>query len=132
MNEFFAALFELGKFLYFDEFSDDLFNHNIYITVGLVSLFFPLIMMGVYYYVWDPVRKNRWYHWFLFMLLVSFLVGLFTFLYTKSVFNFEGLEYYFHNFLTFALVIFIYNMLFFFLFSSIFKWWSTNNRRNPF
>jgi hypothetical protein len=61
MNDFFAYLYE--AFAYFEGFSDDLFENNLYMLIGISMSSISLIGVAVYYYAINHPHLNRWYHW---------------------------------------------------------------------
>lgn len=128
MNDFFARIFEV----FYTPAANDLFQLNIYSTVGLILLLLPLLGVIIWYYLWDNPRKVRVINWLAFAALVAFLVMIAAFLIPYIQFQNEGLDYLVVEYLAFVGWSFILAFLVFFLFSAAFKWWSNNQRRNPF
>lgn len=135
MNDFFANWYEL--LAYFDNFSDDLYNQNLYITIGLCMVLIPVLILSIYYYVVNSVKLNKWYHW---LVLVVILAGInFCIAYFCS-YNDLSLLYeqqnkelpYSSEFVGFSLINVIWTLVVSFVFSMIIKWGSKNCRRTPF
>jgi uncharacterized BrkB/YihY/UPF0761 family membrane protein len=61
MNDFFAFLYEI--LAYFEGFSDDLFENNLYLPIGISMSAVSLVGTIIYYYVLNHPHLNRWYHW---------------------------------------------------------------------
>ena len=78
LNEFFSMIFEwLG---YAGTFSDDLFQEELYTSIGLIGLITSLVLVVAFYFIINRPSFSRWYHWLIMLLinfLIAFLVGLF-------------------------------------------------------
>lgn len=74
MSKFFAYIYEELSGLYFDPYSNVLYDGNGYTTLGLSILISSFSIMFLFYYVWNPVL-GRWYHWVL-MIVLTFLINL--------------------------------------------------------
>ena len=63
MNDFFATIYELGSVFYLGDFSDVVYDNNLYMPVGIVLSISSLVGMLIYYYIINHPRYARWYHW---------------------------------------------------------------------
>ena len=50
--------------LYYErQFSDEMYNQNLYFVVAVVTVIFAWGLAAVFYYVINSVRFSRWWHW---------------------------------------------------------------------
>ncbi|HOY30360.1 MAG TPA: hypothetical protein PKW80_00635 [Bacteroidales bacterium] len=137
MNDFFGLIYELGGLFYIDNFSEDLFDNNLYLPVGLTLFISGLVFMAAYYYLVNHPRFNRWYHWLFYIALVGIINFLVAYFITKNnltiIYENEGntLPYY-GQFYTFSLINFIYTLLWCTVVSFIIRWGSRNCSTTPF
>ena len=132
MNDLFAPLYEGWGLFYLDNFSDDLYNARLYIPIGLTMLLSSLALMGVYYYVINHPRFNRWYHWLLYVVLIGLLnFGVAYFISYNEISQLYEQDPYNSQYYTFGLVNFLYTCLFSTLFSYLIRWWSINCATTP-
>ena len=135
MNDFFAAWYELLG--YFGSFSDDMYNQNMYITIGLCMVLIPVGVLAIYYYALNSVKFAKWWHW---LLLVIVLCAInFGIAYGMS---YNELSYlydqqnkalpYDTEFISFSLINVLWTFVVSFVWSMIIKWGSKNCRRTPF
>jgi len=135
MNDFFASWYEL--LAYFDVFSDDMYNQNLYITIGLCMVLIPVGILTIYYYVINSVKFGKWWHW---LLLVVVLCAInFGIAYVTS---YNELSYlyqqqnqklpYASEFVGFSLINALWVFVVSFVWSMIIKWGSKNCSRTPF
>jgi hypothetical protein len=137
MNEFFADLYEYWGLAYLDGFSNDMFNGNLYILIGIWMLSLSFVGMFIYYYVINHPRYNKWYHWFIVVLgltAINFAIaysnsynGLFN-LYEEQNVNLP----YSTEFFIFSFINAIWSFVFSFVFSLVIKWGSRNCKITPF
>lgn len=134
MNDFFANWYEL---VYLGNFSNDMFNNNLYVVIGLCMLLIPMVVLTLYYYVVNSVKFYKWYHWLILvavLALINFLIAYFT--------SYNNLSYiyeqqnkalpYSADFFSFSLVNMVWTLVVSFIWSMIIKWGSSNCRRSPF
>lgn len=135
MNDFFANWYEL--LAYFDNFSNDLYNQNLYITIGLCMVLIPVILLSIYYYMVDSVKFNKWYHWVILVVVlaaINFCIAYFT-SYNELSFIYEQQNKalpYASEFVGFSLINVLWTVLVSFAWSMMIKWGSKNCRRTPF
>jgi hypothetical protein len=135
MNDFFASWYEL--LAYFDGFSDDMYNQNLYITIGLCMVLIPIVVLTIYYYAVNSVKFAKWWHW---LLLVAVLCIInFGIAYSTS---YNELSYLYEQqnkelpysveFVSFSLVNALWTFVVSSVWSMIIKWGSKNCSRTPF
>jgi len=128
MNDFIAAIYE--KFYYSAPFSDDLFSHGQYptlgITAGLLGIFFSLF----FYKIIDRPYFAKWYHWLL-ILGINFTINFFIGAYLPRA-KFEALGlHYSSEYFSLGLANAEITSCVYFLFMFVFRWFSTNTKQTP-
>ena len=132
MNDLLAPLYEGWGLFYLDNFSDDLYNNRLYIPIGLTLLLSSAALMGVFYYVINHPRFNRWYHWLFYVFLIGALnFGVAYYISYTTLSQLYEQDPYQSQYYTFALVNFLYTLVFSFLFSYLLRWWSVNAATTP-
>ncbi|WP_017733021.1 hypothetical protein [Nafulsella turpanensis] len=134
MSEIFAPFFEWGS-LFVEPYSNDLFDGTGYTYLGLIMLLSSLMVMLVFYYLWNPIF-GRWYHWGL-MLAVSAVVAFGA---SYGVLNEELIKYLYNQdypdveFFIFTIsgMAAFYTLVSSFILSFIVRIGSSNNKANPF
>lgn len=131
LNEFFASIYE--TFHYSNEFSGDIYNENLYQTLGVVliltSLFFPVL----YYKLIDKVRYANKIYWLLFVILTTVIINfLIAYLYPNNLLVGLGIEYDSNEYFSLAIVNAGLAVLLTFIFSLVIKNFSTNCKKIPF
>lgn len=134
MSEIFAPFFEWGP-LFVDPYSEDLFSGTGYTYLGLIMLSSSLIVMLIFYYLWNPIF-GRWYHWGL-MLVASAILAFavsYGILNEELIMYLNDPDYSDVEFFIFTIsgITAFYTFSFSFLFSFIIRIGSSNNKANPF
>ncbi len=138
MNEIFASIYEAGGLFYieFEDFSNQLYNYEIYAPIGWVLILSSLIWMFLYYKI-DHVNFSRWYHW-LFWLAILCVIN-FVFAYYWSVkeltlhFEEEGIKMqYSGEFVNFSLINVLYALVLGIVLSLMLKKIAVNTKTTPF
>ena len=137
MTEFFASLYELGDLFYFDGFSNDMYDYDIYMTIGWFLFASSLVMMFVYYIVIDHPKFSRWFHWALWILILMIMNFGFAYYWSSSELGFVyediGADLpYSNEFTNFSIVNAVWSMVFGFVFSIALKWRAVSARKTPF
>jgi hypothetical protein len=132
MNTFFADFYEFFYEQSVDNFSTNLYDFNLYGIIGLVTIAVSLIIMGVFYYLINSSRFNRWYHWLLFLAINFVIIFTFTYLHPKDVVYEAGEDVSSSLFMLFALVNSGIATVYYIAASLLFKRWSTNCSTTPF
>ena len=61
--------------LYYErEFSNEMYNQNLYLVVAVVTALIAWAAAGIYYYAINSVSFSRWYHWLIAVVLVLFIL----------------------------------------------------------
>ncbi|MDR1848014.1 MAG: hypothetical protein LBR17_07880 [Bacteroidales bacterium] len=137
MNDFFASWYEL--LAYFEGFSNDMYDNQIYLSIGLCMTLIPIAVLAIYYYAVNSVKFNRWWHWLL--LVVVLCAANFGIAYSISYNSILDIyesqnaspEYSLStDCLSFSLVNMLWCFAVSFVWSIIIKWGSSNCRRTPF
>lgn len=137
MNELFAPFYEGWGLFYLDQFSDDLFNFNLYMPIGLTLIISTVALLVVYYYIIDHPKFAKWIHWFLWILLIcgiNFCVAYYV-TYNELDVVYAQKEQampYSVEFFSFSVVNAFWTFLFGLLTSALIKWKSINCKRTPF
>jgi len=135
MNDFFANWYEL--LAYFDGFSDDMYNQNLYITIGLCMVLIPIVVLVIYYYAVNSVKfAKRWYWWLLVAILCAINFGIaYSTSYNELSYLYEQQNKalpYSMEFVSFSLINALWTFVISFIWSMIIKWGSKQGRRTPF
>ena len=135
MNDFFSNWYELLAYL--GEFSEDMYNENLYITIGLCMVLIPVSVLTLYYYAVNSVKFSKWWHWLLLVVVlgginfgIAYSVSLNELSYLYEQQN-KGLPYVF-EFLSFSLINMFWTFAVSLVWSLMIKWGSKNCRRTPF
>lgn len=75
MADFVANFFELWGGAYLGPFSQYMYKADLYFVPFLWLLFLPLIVLFVYYKLWDNIRLAKTWIWFVVILVVSLVVA---------------------------------------------------------
>ena len=135
MNDFFANWYEL--LAYFDALSNDLYDQNLYITIGLCMVLIPIAVLAIYYYVINSVKFNKWWHWLLLVIVLcainfgiaySISYNELSYLYGQQ----NQLLPYHTEIIGFSLINAIWTFIVSFAWSLIIKWGSKQCCRTPF
>ncbi|SFG21626.1 hypothetical protein [Prevotella sp. KH2C16] len=121
----------LYEALYYErEFSNEMYNENLYLTVSIVTTLVAWGFAGIYYYVVNSVSFSRWYHWLIVLIAASVVAPLINFVYPNSIFN--GLGYDFSaQLFSFCMVDLAIEAILFIVVSFSIRWWSSNCRHTP-
>ncbi len=116
-----------------------MYKADLYFVPFLWLLFLPLIVLFVYYKLWDNIRLAKTWIWFVVILVVSLVVaaigfsnadnGLYDYLNAHHVTNskIEDVDY-----IYFSLICFGWSIVWSFILSLILKYFSVKGRYIPF
>lgn len=123
-----SSLYEL---LYYErEFSNEMYNENLYMTVSIVTLVVAWGFAALFYYVINSVRFSRWFHWLIMLLAAGLTASVINYAYPSGVFN--DLNYDFSaQLFAFCVVDFFLTVVLFIIASFSMRWWSSNCRHTP-
>lgn len=117
--------------LYYErEFSNEMYNQNLYVSAGIISACMAWGIAGIYYYLINSVSFSRWFHWLVMLLLVAILTPFICYVVCNGAFEDEGYNFssqLFH----FALRVFAVEAVLFVVASFSMRWWSSNCRHTP-
>ncbi|MCU0468307.1 MAG: hypothetical protein MUF58_06875 [Arcicella sp.] len=130
MNNLFAPIYEF--FYYGVPFSDDLYQNELYVPLGLFLIFFSLAMVFTFYYWINRPSFSRWYHWGIMLGINMIFQFGFAVIIPQNKFIALGIEEYNSEYYNFGLSVTLMALLMFVLFSFMLRWWSTNCRQTPF
>lgn len=121
----------LYEALYYErEFSNEMYNENLYLTVSIVTTLVAWGFAGIYYYVVNSVSFSRWYHWLIVLIAACVVAPLINFAYPESIF--KGLGYDFSaQIFSFCMVDLAIEAILFIVVSFSIRWWSSNCRHTP-
>ncbi|WP_314077793.1 hypothetical protein [Hoylesella pleuritidis] len=123
-----ASVFEA---LYYErEFSNEMYNQNLYFSVALVTAFVAWSFAGIYYYLIDSVSFSRWYHWLLMLVTAVVLTSVINYIYPDDIFSSAGLDFVGQLF-SFCIVDLAIEIVLFVIASFSLRWWSANCRHTP-
>ncbi len=124
-----AQVFELGY--YEREFSNEMYNENLYLIVAVVTALMAWIAAGAYYYLINSVSFSRWYHWLMVLGGTSVLSAIVNYVYPSGIFTDLGYEFsgQLFSFCVFDLVV---TAVLYVIASFSIRWWSSNCRHTPF
>lgn len=111
-------------------FSDQMYNHNIYGIITLITVATTWTAAGIYYYVINSVKFSRWYHWSCVLAIVTLITPIICYAVNNSIFEQNNLSY-----TTEAISLEFCNAIFsaamFVIASFSIRWWSSNCRHTP-
>lgn len=133
MNDFFAALFELGGNLMPIP-ADAYYDMFIYQTVGISMLVLCTLFCVLFYYFINSPHFSRIKHWTYMLFAPAIITFLIAWIYPMMKFNYEGIgeDFLIMDLLTMPLIAFILSLITFLLLSISIKWGSTNCKTTPF
>lgn len=124
-----SSIFEIGY--YEREFSNEMYNENLYFITAVISGIFAWGGAAVFYYLINSVSFSRWYHWLLTLGVTAVLSAVVTFIYCDGIFR--QLQYEFGSRLFGFSIVCLVITAFYFVFASFgMRWWSRNCRHTPF
>ena len=84
----------LFESLYYErEFSNEMYNQNLYLIVAIVTAVVAWSLAGIYYYVINSVSFSRWYHWLLMLAGTAVLAPVINYTYPDSIFSDLGYDF---------------------------------------
>ncbi len=130
LNNIFSKIFEILG--YDGSFSQDLYQEQIYFTLGLSGVFISLFLVLTFYFIINRPSFSRWQHWLIILgvnFLIAFLLGTFV---TKSTFSTVGIdEYEIMKYIMLGLKNAIISTVFYIFWTYCFKWFKSNAKGTP-
>lgn len=125
---FSTSLFEA---LYYDrEFSNEMYNQNLYFIVAIVTAVVAWVLAGIYYYAVNSVRFSRWYHWLIVLIAAMIIAPMINFTYPNNIFSDDGLDFS-NQLFSFCVMDLLVEAVLFVVASFSIRWWSSNCRHTP-
>ena len=117
--------------LYYErEFSNEMYNQNLYLVVAVVTALIAWAAAGIYYYAINSVSFSRWYHWLIVLRVAAVLAPTINYIYPNSIFSGDGLDFSAQLF-SFCVMDFVVEAVLFIIASFSIRWWSSNCRHTP-
>ena len=122
---------QLFEALYYErEFSNEMYNPNIYFTIALILCSIAWVTASIYYYLINSVSFSRWFHWLITLFVACFVSAIASDAYATVIFS--DLQLNFSNQLfNFSIVLFFVELVLFTIVSFSIRWWSSNCRHTP-
>lgn len=117
--------------LYYErEFSNEMYNQNLYLVVAVVTALIAWAAAGIYYYAINSVSFSRWYHWLIVLGVAAVSAPTINYIYPNSIFSGDGLDFSAQLF-SFCVMDFVVEAVLFIIASFSIRWWSSNCRHTP-
>ena len=122
---------QIYEILYYEtEFSQAMYEENMYLAVALITSILAWAVAAIYYYAINSVAFARWYHWLIFIGITVLFATTATFVYPNSVFNEYDYEYTM-QLIHFSFLNIMVEVVLFIVASYAMRWWSSNCRHTP-
>lgn len=122
---------QIYEILYYEtEFSQAMYEENMYLAVALITSILAWAVAAIYYYAINSVPFARWYHWLIFLGITVLFATTATFVYPNSVFNEYDYEYTM-QLIHFSFLNIMVEVVLFIVASYAMRWWSSNCRHTP-
>lgn len=117
--------------LYYErEFSNEMYNQNLYFVVAIVTAVIAWASAGIFYYAINSVSFSRWYHWLIVLGVAVVLSAVVNYIYPNNIFSSDGLNFSAQLF-SFCVVNLAVEAVLFIVASFSMRWWSSNCRHTP-
>lgn len=117
--------------LYYErEFSNEMYNQNLYFVVAIVTAVIAWVSAGIFYYAINSVSFSRWYHWLVVLGVAVVLSAVVNYVYPNNIFSSDGLNFSAQLF-SFSVVNLAVEAVLFIIASFSMRWWSSNCRHTP-
>ena len=117
--------------LYYErEFSNEMYNQNLYFVVAIVTAIIAWASAGIFYYTINSVSFSRWYHWLVVLGVVVVLSAVINYIYPNNIFTSDGFDFSAQLF-SFCIVNLAVEAVLFIIASFSMRWWSSNCRHTP-
>lgn len=123
-----APIFE--ALYYSNEFSNEMYNENLYIVTALVTAGVAWGAAGLFYYAIDSVSFSRWWHWLAMAAGATILAPVVGYVWANSTFTSMGYDYT-AQLASFCLFQAIVTFVMYVIASFSMRWWSGNCRHTP-
>ncbi len=117
--------------LYYEpQFSNEMYNQNLYFVVALVTVLVAWGLAAVFYYVINSVRFSRWFHWLVVLGVACVAAPVTSFVICNNAFTAEGYDFT-GQLGSFCVIDLAVEAVLFIVASFAMRWWSTNCRHTP-
>lgn len=117
--------------LYYErEFSNEMYNQNLYFVVAIVTTVIAWASAGIFYYAVNSVSFSRWYHWLVVLGVAVVLSAVVNYIYPNNIFSSDGVDFSAQLF-SFCVVNMAVEAVLFIIASFSMRWWSSNCRHTP-
>ncbi|MBQ6195019.1 MAG: hypothetical protein IJJ98_08305 [Prevotella sp.] len=117
--------------LYFErQFSNEMYNQNLYFVVALVTVLVAWGLAAVFYYVINSVSFSRWFHWLVVLGVACVAAPVTSFVICNNAFTAEGYDFT-GQLGSFCVIDLAVEAVLFIVASFAMRWWSTNCRHTP-
>ncbi|MBQ5982553.1 MAG: hypothetical protein IJL54_10350 [Prevotella sp.] len=117
--------------LYYErEFSNEMYNQNLYFVVAIVTTVIAWASAGIFYYAINSVSFSRWYHWLVVLGVAVVLSAVVNYIYPNNIFSSDGVDFSAQLF-SFCVVNMAVEAVLFIIASFSMRWWSSNCRHTP-
>ena len=117
--------------LYYErEFSNEMYNQNLYFVVAIVTAIIAWASAGIFYYAINSVSFSRWYHWLVVLGVAVVLSAVINYIYPNNIFTRDGFDFSAQLF-SFCIVNLAVEAVLFIVASFSMRWWSSNCRHTP-
>ena len=122
---------QIYELLYYEsEFSQAMYEDNMYLIVSIVTAIIAWVVAAIYYYAINSVSFARWYHWLIFLGIAVLFAPTVDFVYPNSVFTEYDYEFT-TQLIHFSLLNIVVEAVLFIIASFSIRWWSSNCRHTP-
>lgn len=131
LNEMFASFYDV--FYYKQGFCDDIYEEQLYSTLGLTSVILSAILLALFYFIINRPFFSKWYHWLTMLVInivLTFMIGYYIVI---NQFNNIGIakSYDTTDYVQFNLVYALVSIFYFIIITYSFKWWYGNAKGTP-
>ncbi len=139
MADIVANFFELWGWAYLGPFSQYMYKADLYLVPFLWLILLPLVVLFIYYKLWDNIRLAKTWIWFLIIVVISFSIaaigfagadeGLYDYLNAHHITNskIEDVDY-----IYFSIICFGWSLVWSCILSMVLKFFSVKGRYIPF
>ncbi len=132
MKELFASIIE--RLVYHDTYTEVMYEGSAYTFTFLGILLVPILLELIFYFLWDPIPAKFWKWMIIFPISFILVVGLAVWLANDELLEFldndefpDATSYIFEYAIWSGILSFVP-----FLLGAVLKFFSTNNKYNPF
>lgn len=139
MTQIIADFFELWGWAYLGPFSQYMYKANLYFDTFMWLILLPLVVLLIYYIIWDSIQLSKTWIWFCIILTISVIIsaigfntadaGLYDFMTSHNITDSKIRD---EDYIYFSCICFGWTLLWSCLLSFIFKFFAVKARYIPF